>query len=53
MPSAANVKIDKTVPSDSALNADPNANNTPMKQAIIMLEHKIRNLEKRKVRPTL
>lgn len=48
MPSAANVKIDKSISSaDNAL-AETNAN-TPLRQAITIVEHKIRNLEKRKV----
>lgn len=49
MPSAANVKIDKQISSENAL-PDPAANNsTPLRQAITIIEHKIRNLEKRKV----
>ncbi|KAJ8971430.1 hypothetical protein NQ314_000686 [Rhamnusium bicolor] len=47
MPSAASVKIDKQVNSENAL-ADPSQNLTPLRQAITIIEHKIRNLEKRK-----
>lgn len=50
MPSAANVKIDKQISSENAL-ADSAANSTPIRQAITIIEHKIRNLEKRKVGP--
>ncbi|KAH1026819.1 caprin homolog isoform X1 [Dendroctonus ponderosae] len=51
MPSAANVKIDK--PASSAENALPDNGNgatTPLRQAITVIEHKIRNLEKRKAK---
>ncbi|XP_060531582.1 caprin-1-like [Cylas formicarius] len=51
MPSAANVKIDKQISPENAL-AEPsgtnNSNLTPLKQGITIIEHKIRNLEKRK-----
>lgn len=61
MPSAANVKIDKhisnnenaTVESSSTASAatgTSNSHSTPLRQAITVIEHKIRNLEKRKVR---
>lgn len=49
MPSAASVKIDKTISAENAL-AESAANSTPLRQAITIIEHKIRNLEKRKVR---
>lgn len=56
MPSAANVKIDKhistenaTVESSSTSSSASNNNSTPLRQAITIIEHKIRNLEKRKV----
>lgn len=49
MPSAANVKIDKQISStESALAESGNAVLTPLRQAITIIEHKIRNLEKRK-----
>lgn len=48
MPSAASVKIDKQINPENAL-ADPSQNLTPLRQAITIIEHKIRNLEKRKV----
>lgn len=47
MPSAANVKIDKQISSENALPDSSNA--SPLRQAITVIEHKIRNLEKRKV----
>ncbi|KAJ8922765.1 hypothetical protein NQ315_007800 [Exocentrus adspersus] len=47
MPSAANVKIDKQVNSENSL-AEPSSNLSPLRQAITIIEHKIRNLEKRK-----
>lgn len=60
MPSAANnVKIDRhiaaaenaTVESSSSSSSSANAasSSTPLRQAITVIEHKIRNLEKRKV----
>lgn len=48
MPSAASVKIDKQLNPENAL-ADSSQNLTPLRQAITIIEHKIRNLEKRKV----
>lgn len=48
MPSAASVKIDKQINPENAL-ADSSQNLTPLRQAITIIEHKIRNLEKRKV----
>lgn len=47
MPSAANVKIDKQISPENAL-VESNIP-TPLRQAITVIEHKIRNLEKRKV----
>ncbi|XP_056642240.1 caprin homolog [Diorhabda sublineata] len=47
MPSAASVKIDKQINPENAL-ADSSQNLTPLRQAITIIEHKIRNLEKRK-----
>lgn len=49
MPSAANVKIDKQINSDTALGDASGNASTPIRQAITVIEHKIRNLEKRKV----
>lgn len=57
MPSAASVKVDKPPTNNSATNvttipvtqADNVENNTPIRQALIAIDHKIRNLEKRKV----
>lgn len=50
MPSAASVKIDKQLPSaEIALADNGNTTATPLRQAITIIEHKIRNLEKRKV----
>lgn len=50
MPSAASVKIDKQLPSaETALADNGNTTATPLRQAITIIEHKIRNLEKRKV----
>ncbi|XP_044255650.1 caprin homolog [Tribolium madens] len=45
MPSASNVKIDKQVSPEASL---PDSNSTPLRQVITLVEHKIRNLEKRK-----
>lgn len=50
MPAAANGKVEK--PASAAENALPDNGNgasTPLRQAITVIEHKIRNLEKRKV----
>lgn len=47
MPSAANVKIDKQITPENAL-VESNTP-SPLRQAITVIEHKIRNLEKRKV----
>jgi caprin-1 len=47
MPSAANVKIDNKVSPESAL-PDSSSAATPLRQVITLVEHKIRNLEKRK-----
>ncbi|XP_028143558.2 caprin homolog [Diabrotica virgifera virgifera] len=47
MPSAASVKIDKQINPENAL-AESAQNLTPLRQAITVIEHKIRNLEKRK-----
>lgn len=50
MPSAANVKIDKQISSAENALADTGSTViTPLRQAITIIEHKIRNLEKRKV----
>lgn len=46
MPSAANVKLDKQINAESSL-AESNST-SPLRQAITIIEHKIRNLEKRK-----
>ncbi|KAJ8947517.1 hypothetical protein NQ318_004994 [Aromia moschata] len=46
MPSAASVKIDKQINQENAL-ADSSQNLTPLRQAITIIEHKIRNLEKK------
>lgn len=53
MPSAASVKIDKQLPpsAETALTDNGNSTATPLRQAITIIEHKIRNLEKRKVCP--
>jgi hypothetical protein len=51
MPSAANVKIDNKVSPESAL-PDSSSAATPLRQVITLVEHKIRNLEKRKVSHT-
>ncbi|KAF5308890.1 hypothetical protein FQR65_LT00590 [Abscondita terminalis] len=49
MPSAANVKIDKQINSDTTAIPDCSSSTvTPLRQAITIIEHKIRNLEKRK-----
>lgn len=48
MPSAASVKLDKQLAPDTAL-VDSSSQNTPIRQALVIIEHKIRNLEKRKV----
>lgn len=49
MPSAASVKIEKPAGAATADNGlVDNANVTPLRQAITVVEHKIRNLEKRK-----
>lgn len=49
MPSAANLKIEKPLSTENSVNeSNPNAV-TPLRQAITTIEHKIRNLEKRKV----
>lgn len=49
MPSAASVKIDKQLPSaEIALADNGNTTATPLRQAVTIIEHKIRNLEKRK-----
>lgn len=50
MPSAANVKIDKQINSDTALPDCSSNTVTPLRQAITIIEHKIRNLEKRKAK---
>ncbi|XP_076273525.1 uncharacterized protein LOC143204693 isoform X2 [Rhynchophorus ferrugineus] len=51
MPSAANVKVDKPISSaENALADTGNSAMNPLRQAIIIIEHKIRNLEKRKVK---
>ncbi|ENN80567.1 hypothetical protein YQE_03019, partial [Dendroctonus ponderosae] len=51
MPSAANVKIDKSACSaENALPDNGNGATTPLRQAITVIEHKIRNLEKRKAK---
>lgn len=48
MPSAASVKVDKQITSESAL-LDTSSQQNPIRQALVIIEHKIRNLEKRKV----
>lgn len=48
MPSAANVKIDKQINSDTTLPDCSGTTVSPLRQAITIIEHKIRNLEKRK-----
>ncbi|KAB0799382.1 hypothetical protein PPYR_07262 [Photinus pyralis] len=48
MPSAANVKIEKQINSDTTLPDCTGTSVTPLRQAITIIEHKIRNLEKRK-----
>ncbi|KAK9870339.1 hypothetical protein WA026_006424 [Henosepilachna vigintioctopunctata] len=48
MPSAANVKIDKQISPESSGLAESSVSSTPLRQAITIIEHKIRNLEKRK-----
>lgn len=50
MPSAANHKIDKQLSPENAL-ADSSGALSPIRQVITLVEHKIRNLEKRKVSP--
>ncbi|KAJ3658431.1 hypothetical protein Zmor_010168 [Zophobas morio] len=47
MPSAANVKVDKQVSPENAL-PESSGTSTPLRQVITLVEHKIRNLEKRK-----
>ena len=50
MPSAANVKIEIPISAENNATSDTSTNSiTPLRQAITMIEHKIRNLEKRKV----
>lgn len=51
MPSAASVKVDKQINSEGGLvdTSGGAAAATPLRQAITVIEHKIRNLEKRKV----
>lgn len=49
MPSAANVKNDKHSSPDGSGAAENSGTLTPLRQAITTIEHKIRNLEKRKV----
>lgn len=57
MPSAASVKLDKPPTNNSAVNvagkeitaADNVDNSSPIRQVIVIIDHKIRNLEKRKV----
>ncbi|KAI4463362.1 gpi-anchored protein [Holotrichia oblita] len=50
MPSAANLKIEKPLSTENSVNeSNPNAV-TPLRQAITTIEHKIRNLEKRKAK---
>lgn len=60
MPSAASVKVEKLPANNSANNVaatsaaplvDSVDNNSPIRQALVIIEHKIRNLEKRKVSP--
>ncbi|CAG9761894.1 unnamed protein product [Ceutorhynchus assimilis] len=48
MPSAANGKIDKQISSSTENALVDTASMTPIRQAITTIEHKIRNLEKRK-----
>lgn len=51
MPSAANIKMDKQITSETAsVDSASNQQNTPIRQAIVIIEHKIRNLEKRKAK---
>lgn len=57
MPSAASVKVEKPSSNISVNNMAQIAtiqtenvdNNSPIRQALVIIEHKIRNLEKRKV----
>lgn len=57
MPSAASVKLDKPQTNNSTANVaakEPIAvenvdNSSPIRQVIVIIDHKIRNLEKRKV----
>lgn len=52
MPSAASAKLEKQASgnqTESSSADNNNANNTPIRQALVIIEHKIRNLEKRKV----
>lgn len=50
MPSAASVKVEKQLTPESALvDSSSTPQNTPIKQGLVIIEHKIRNLEKRKV----
>lgn len=57
MPSAASVKVDKSSTNNSAVNvagkettaAENVDNSSPIRQVIVIIDHKIRNLEKRKV----
>ncbi|XP_044749996.1 caprin homolog [Coccinella septempunctata] len=48
MPSAANVKTDKHSSPDGSGAPENSGSLTPLRQAITIIEHKIRNLEKRK-----
>ncbi|GLV35799.1 Caprin [Carabus blaptoides fortunei] len=51
MPSAANIKMDKQITSETAsVDSASNQQNTPIRQGIVIIEHKIRNLEKRKAK---
>lgn len=57
MPSAASVKVEKPPTNNSAHNVATNNattaemvdNNSPIRQVLVIIDHKIRNLEKRKV----
>ncbi|GJQ86618.1 hypothetical protein Trydic_g15722, partial [Trypoxylus dichotomus] len=50
MPSAANLKIDKPLSAENSVNEANQTAVTPLRQAITTIEHKIRNLEKRKAK---
>lgn len=49
MPSASSIKLEKSSTAAAAEAVD----NSPIRQVLVIVEHKIRNLEKRKVSKTL